>query len=218
MDIINFIFRLGVLFAIFGFIWFLINAGISVLRGNRPKTSAETYMIKFIRYFFMVDVTILFCADATEGFLDLNKLITAGLILLMYFIGKFQNAEMKSRFISIQGNLFNQLGLKKVFNNKAEIIVISASVLLFTLLVVFPQYASNPISKWFYKTIVSLEKAPLLGFIFKMVGFFFVLSIFFKLSRGVSTLLTGGAINNNPYQHDDQSDDDTHFDDYEELK
>lgn len=219
MDILSFIFRLGVLFAIFGFIWFLINAVITLLRGSQEKSTTEVYILKFIRYFFMVDVTLLFCVETSDGNLDMGKLLTAGLILLMYFLSKFQNAEMKSRFTAMRSSLLSQMPTKNRFNRNAEILIISMSTLFFGFLIISPQYAQNPISEWFYETINGFEKAPLLGFIFKVVGFFFVVSIFTKLSRGLTVLLTGGSIhqNRNEDDFDPKDQDENHFDDYEEV-
>lgn len=216
MEILNFIFRLGVVFAIFSFLWFLVHLGISILTGGRRKSIPEAYVIKFIRYFFLVDVTVLFCYGFNEGTLDLNKTIIAGLVLLTYFIGKLQNAQFRSSAFSIRGNggmqFMNQL--KPVFNFKAEAIVIALSVVTFTLLVLFPSYASNPISMWFYESIINIEDTPVFGFIFKIIGFFFVTSIIVKVLNSVLVLIWGGSNDNNrkPPSNEDQE-----FDDYEEI-
>lgn len=215
MDLLNFIFRLGVVFAIFGFLWFLVNLGLAILRGNRPKTLGETYFLKFIRYFFLVDVTVLFCLDNESNFVSLNYIVTAGLILLMYFIGKLQNAQMRNHFFRFQGppgaeGFIQQLMPK--FNLKAEALVISLSVITFALLIVFPQYAANPISTWFYESIIDIEDTPVFGFIFKVIGFFFVLSIFLKLTNAIMALLAGAAVGNQNNRDDDG------FDDYTEVK
>lgn len=215
---LNFIFRLGVVFAIFGFLWFLINLGLSLIRGGRPKTVGETYFLRFIRYFFLVDVTVLFCLDHENNFLSVNFTITAGLILLMYFLGKLQNAQMRSSLFKFQGSpgaesFMEQL--KPKFNIKLEALVISLSVALFVLLIIFPQYAANPISTWFYESIIDIEGTPVFGFIFKVIGFFFVLSIFIRLTNALMTVITGGT---NRSRHEDNDDDDDHFDDYTEIK
>lgn len=214
MDLLNFIFRLGVVFAIFGFLWLLVNLGLALIRGNRTKTLGETYFLKFIRYFFLVDVTVLFCLDNEQNFVSINYIVTAGLILLMYFIGKLQNAQMRSSIFRFQGppgaeGLMQQFMPK--FNVKAEAIVIGLSVVTFVLLVIFPQYAANPISTWFYESIIDIEDTPVFGFIFKVIGFFFVLSIFIKLTNSLMAIFTGAATQNN------QNDDDD-FDEYTEIK
>lgn len=226
VDILNFIFRLGVVFAIFGFLWWLINLGLSLLRGGRRKTETEAYIIKFVRYLFLVDVTVMFCLNQSYGDLSVNKAIIAGLVLLMYFIGKLQNAQLRTNMVRFQGmgaeSLLQQF--KPVFNVKLESLVISASVVVFVLLMFFPDYASNPISVWFYESIVDIEDTPVFGFIFKVIGFLFMVSIFMKLAQGLLTLFTGGKIGPPPNDrfNDDESKDDRNdhddFDDYEEIK
>ncbi len=216
MIIFNFIFQLGVVFAIFSFLWFLVHLGIVFLTGGRRKSVTETYILKFIRYFFLVDVTVLFCYGINEGVLNLNKTVIAGLVLLTYFIGKLQNAQFRTAAFSLRGvdgmEFMNQL--KPVFNFKAEAIVIALSVITFTLLVIFPEYAANPISLWFYESIIDIEDTPVFGFIFKVIGFFFMLSIIFKVVNSVLLLITGGPKNH----HDEDENGDDRFDHYEEIK
>lgn len=64
MELLNFIFRLGVLFAIYGFLWGIFEIGITLLRSGRPKTVFEEYFIKSVKYLFLVDVTFLFCTSS----------------------------------------------------------------------------------------------------------------------------------------------------------
>lgn len=217
VEILNFIFRLGVVLAIFGFLWWLINLGLSLLRGGRKKMLLEAYIIKLVRYFFLVDVVMLFCLDQAQGNIDYNKTIIAGLILLIYFIGKIQNAQLRQSLFTVQGNMgmrniMNQM--KPVFDIRYESVVIIVSVLVFTGFIFYPQYAVNPISTWFYETIVDIEDTPIFGFIFKVIGFFFVISIIMKVVQGFTALLSGGRSSG----RSDDDDDDSGFDDYTEVK
>ena len=217
MDMLNFIFRLGVVFAIFGFLWFLVHLGLTLLRGRRKRSLTEAYLIKFVRYFFLVDVTVLFCLSHIDGELFVNKTIIAGLILLMYFLGKLQNAQFRKSFFKVQGSAGHALleQFKPQFNVKAEALVIGLSLAVFGLLIIFPQYAANPISTWFYESIIDIEDTPVFGFIFKVIGFFFVLSIFMKLVHAFMAVLTGKVNkSHSPEDHDDND----RYDDYEELK
>jgi hypothetical protein len=218
VDLLNFIFRLGVVFAIFGFLWWLIHAGFFLLRGGRQQTLAESYIIKMVRYFFLVDVTFLFCLDQNDGFVDVQNALFAGLILLTFFIGKLQNAQMKSQFFSfrMQGNMQMMNQFKPIFNFRAELIVIILSLGFFALFLFYPSFASNPISEWFYDSIVDIEDTPVFGFIFKVIGFFFMLSVLMKFISGFITLLSGGAISppSNNFGKRKKDDD---FDDFEEL-
>lgn len=220
VDILNFIFRLGVLLAIFGFLWWLINLGLSVIRGGRKKMLTEAYLIKLVRYFFLVDVVILFCLDQSQGTINLNNTIVAGLVLLMYFIGKIQNAQLRQNMFSVQGNvgmksIMSQM--KPVFDVRYEAVVIGISVLVFIGLIFYPNYAINPISNWFYDAIVDIEDTPVFGFIFKVIGFFFMVSIIMKVVQGFTAILTGKSFDRNQSdRNDDDSDDD--FDDFTEIR
>ncbi|MDX1444862.1 hypothetical protein [Lishizhenia sp.] len=222
MDTLNFIFRLGVVFAIFGFIWWIINAGISLLRGVAPKSQVETYILKLIRYFFLVDVTFLFCVYQEDGMINYPRLVVAGGVLLMYFLGKYQNAEVRNAFVQLQGRLMNRGG-GETFNKKTEGIVILLSLGFFILFIIEPSFSQNPVSNWFYNSILNIEDTPIFGFVFKVVGFFFMVSILLKLVNGIQMLLgipgrnnTGGPNHPNRSGLENRGDDD--FDDYEEVE
>jgi hypothetical protein len=219
VDILNFIFRLGVLLAIFGFLWWLINLGLNILRGGRKKRLTEAYIIKLVRYFFLVDVVILFCLDLSQGGIDLNNTIVAGLVLLMYFIGKIQNAQLRRNIFSVQGNagMQNMMSQKKpVFDARYESAVIGISILFFIGFIFYPSYAINSISNWFYDAILDIESTPVFGFIFKVIGFFFMVSILMKVFQGFTVILTGKSFDRNNNAESDSNKDD--FDDFTEIK
>jgi len=219
VDTLNFIFRLGVIFAIFGFLWWIINACFNLVRGGRPKTQAETYLLKFVRYFFLVDVTILFCLDQENWEISYPKLIVAGAVLLMYFLGKLQNAQLKRAFVQFQGAMLNQ-EKKDNFNKKSEMAVIVLALAFFVLFIFQPNYAQNPVSNWFYESILNIDRTPVFGFIFKIIGFFFMLSVIMKMVKALNVLVSGGGIDDNnntglDVNHQRSEDD---FDDYEEVE
>lgn len=220
VDVLNFIFRIGVLLAIYNFLWWLINLGLSLIRGGRRKMLTETYLIKLVKYFFLVDVTLLFCMDSNLGEIDLSRVTIAGLVLLIYFVGKIQTNQLRKSMFSVQGNMPGMQEMmqrmRPVFDLRYEIPVILISIGIFTLFIFYPQWAINPISNWFLETILDIEDTPIFGFIFKVIGFFFMISIFMKVAQGFITMLTGGAIDRNSSEEDDQDDD--HFDDFTEIK
>jgi hypothetical protein len=218
VDILNFIFRLGVILVIFGFLWWLINIGLNLIRGRRKKLLTEAYIIKLVRYFFLIDVVILFCLDQSQGNIDLNNTIIAGLVLLMYFIGKIQNAQLRQSIFSVQGNsgMQNMMSqMKPVFDVRYEAVVIIISVLFFIGFLFYPNFAVNPISSWFYDAIIDIEDTPVFGFVFKVIGFFFMVSIIMKVVQGFTALLTGNSFNKDNGNNDDSDDDE--FDDFTEI-
>lgn len=239
MNLINLTFHLGVIFAIFSFIWGILNFLFNLLRGGKVETVWGEYILKALQYLLLVNVVMLSCLDQ-NSLLVPSQLILTSLVLLLYFISKFQKRQQKSDMLSsmnehIQNEINNAgvnmnlriPGMKSRFNAAIEIIVILFSIALFILLSFYPHYAENTVAVWFYKRIVIFENLPLIGFIFKVVGFFFLLSILFKIVNGIGMLFTGQPffvvrrefMNRNDFGGKDKArKDENDFDDYEEIK
>lgn len=225
MDFLSFTFRIGVILAIYGFLWWFINMALKILRGRNKKQLVETYIIKLVRYTFLIDVIFLFSRDQSNGELSLNNFLVAGLVLMIYFVGRIQSKQHQTSFFNVRGgsnaegvqNLFNQL--KPVFDIRFEVGVVVISMLLYVGFYFAPDWAINPISNWFLNSILNIEDTPIFGFIFKVVGFFFLLSVIFKIVNGFFSIFTGGK---NPSDKNDDEDEnnpnDNHFDDYTEVK
>ena len=213
MEFLNFIFRIGVVFAIFGFIWGFIQLGYSLLRGKNNNIG-ETYLIKTLKYFFLVDVIFLFGYESLE--LNINQLLIIALILLTYFIGKLQNQQEKKQLFKVVAS-----GLpipEKHFNIKAEIAVIIISVTIFITFIFYPQYAENKISVWFHDSIIDIETTPIFGFIFKIIGFIFIVTLFMKLLTSINMMISGKKTVLEQSNNTDQKRKDDDFDDFVEIK
>ncbi len=214
MDLLNLIFRLGVVIAIFGFLFGLFEIGLSILRGARPKSDVEEYLIKGIKYVFLVNVSFLFCYDISGAQLSIYNGILTALILTIYFIGKIQSQQQRMVMFQMMGNAMFQP--KKAFNIKAEIFIIALSMAVFGALFFFPELASNNASLWFHESIVDIQDTPVFGFIFKVIGFFFMLTILIRLFSSFTFLLSGKAFSKatNPESKGNNQ----QFDDYEEIE
>lgn len=220
MDLLIFIFRIGVVLAVYNFLWWLFMIGIKILRGNGEKQVFEVYFIKAVRYLFLVDVIFLFTIEQSGGVLAFNDYLLAGLIMLVYFVGKIQKKQVRNSFFNIRtstgigemNNLFNRI--KPIFDLRLEILVVVLAMGLFSVFYFFTEIAYNPIANWLVENIIGIEEAPVFGFIFKVIGFFFLVSVLMKLMQGVMTLLTGGRANKYP----NNKRDDDGFDDYTEIE
>jgi hypothetical protein len=221
MEVIHLIFKIGVLLAIYGFIWFFINLLISLATGGRKKTVGEVYFSKGVKSIFLVNVLFLYGLDDGQNEIDLFNMIVSGLVLLLYFIGQMQKNERQAEMMEKYSNLLRGIGANTRFNKKAEIIVLSLSILFYASLFFLPDFAKNPIALWFYETVTGIEKTPLIGFIFKVIGFFFLLSILIKIFNGINYLLSGKPLLNvktGYYAGRKKNKDDDSFDDFEEVK
>ncbi len=214
MSLLDFIFRMGVLFAIYGFLWGLIEIAISLLRAGAERSIPEVYLVKALKYFFLVDVTFLFCVEQLgDKRVVVDQGIIAGIILLMYFLGKLQQQQNRLRVFQMGFNGMPMI--KQYFNLRAEMGVISVALGVFVLFWFYPNLAYNPLSQWFHESIINIEDTPVFGFIFKIIGFFFMLSIIFRVVNAFTLILSGAAFKNSGSKEDDPSND--HFDDYEEI-
>lgn len=216
MELLNFIFRLGVVFAIFGFLFGLFEIGLAILRAGKNKSMVEEYAIKLIKYLFLVDVTFLFCLDLTGEQISQYHLVVTILVLLTYFVGKLQNKQQQQAMFRVMGNSF--MNMRSNFNMRAEIMVISVAIGFFVLFVFYPQLATNPASIWFHESILNIEDTPVFGFIFKVIGFFFLVSILVRMVNAFFYLLSGKAfmeVNSGTFYRNQKKEDD--FDDFEEL-
>lgn len=217
MDLVNFIFRMGVLFAVYGFIWWIIDAFIGFIGIAKRQTIWEHYTLLLIKYLFLANVCFLFCVDSETGFILNQRVIVGGMVLVMYYIGKMQRLQNQLLLLQVFGNSFTQ---KRIFDRKVEIITISFSSLVFILMIFFPYLALNPIAEWFLHAINTLENTPVFGFFFKIFGFIFLVSVLVKMIQAITLLLTGNLlIQMNAAIHPSKGGekDNDQFDDFEEL-
>ena len=220
MQIIELIFKIGVLLAIYGFIWFFINLLISLLSGGRKKSIGEVYFSKGVKSVFLVNVLFLYGLDSGQNGIDWFNMIVSGLILLLYFIGQMQKDQQQAAMMDRFSGMLSVIS-KTRFNRKAEIIVVTIAFLVYTFFFFFPEFAKNPIAQWFYQQVTGLEKTPIIGFIFKLIGFFFLLGILLKITNGIMFLISGKPFMNVSGSFktgNSRKENDDDFDDFEELK
>ena len=205
MEILELTFQLGVFFAIYGFIWFFVDLGFMLLNGGKPRNLVETYFFKGIQYVFLVNVIFLFSIDMNSGSIALANLFPIIFILALYFIGKFQKSQNNVLMLSRMGIATST----SKFNSKYEIIIIILSLLVFIGFIFRPDIANNVVAFWFKESILDIESTAIIGFIFKVIGFFFLMSILFKTVNSFQ-YISESLMNKNRRKDSD-------FDDYEEI-
>lgn len=216
MDLFSFIFHIGVVLAVYNFLWWLIMLFIKLLRGGKASSYLEIYGIKFIRYAFLCDVIYLFIQSFNSGEVGISNFFLSVLILLFYFVGRVQKKQQKiNRFnFYFSGGFQNHPLAQKLENRfkiQYEILIIILALGIYLLFFFNPSLASNSIANWFVKNIQGIIDAPVFGFIFKLIGFFFLLSVVLKVINSIMALLVGEV--NKPYSNHTE-DNDNSFDDY----
>lgn len=207
MEILGLTFQLGVFFAIYGFIWFFIDLGIKIITSGSVKSELSNYIIKGVKYLFLVNVIFLFSVSENNSTIDSKSLIPIIVILFLYFVGRFQKNQNKNVFLSRMG----VQAQASQFNARYEIVLISLSLMVFIFFVFEPSFAQNNIALWFKVTIIDIETTAIIGFIFKIVGFFFLVDILTKTMNAFQ-FITAKIVSSKPSKNQDQ------FDDFEEVE
>jgi hypothetical protein len=186
MILLTLLFKLGVRFAIFNFIWFFLELVHKMLTGMRPPFLAEQYLLKGLKYILLVNITFVYCLEFAPKepsyVLNWQKLVPGGLILMLYLLGKFQKQQEQLQFLGA----FQMPVQQRPYSKNLEILLLVLAALTFTGFYFYPHLSENMVSRWFESNIQSLEKAFFLGFVFQVLGFFFVLSVFFRLLKAFS--------------------------------
>ena len=219
MDFLNDLLRIGVIIAIFRFIWFFIQMLMFLLVQGRNGT-VHHYFMRGLKYFFLGQVLPLFCVRNTENLeLHTGSLIITALVFILYLVGKMQ--QQQRRMVRFQFMSGNQMQNQQAYHFGAEIGILLIGVASIVFFSLYPEFNQNKISMWFYEQILSLEKASIIGWIFKLVGFFFVISIIQQFVYSVMQLAGLGKRNNDDPPNDSSSNTDSSDDgfvDYEEVK
>jgi F0F1-type ATP synthase assembly protein I len=185
VQFLEILFRLGVVFAIFGFIWALISFGIMLLSGGNALKYPLKLSLKLVQYILISNVSILFSLNfngSTTSFI-------VGLILLSFFLGKTQNLQVK---MIIQSN-FSPKQKNEKPNMSYELGVVVLAMAFYVFFLFNPEFTQSVLAKWFYTTIRDIEKAPIFGFIFKVIGFFVSISMIIRMVNAIQNLISGNA-------------------------
>lgn len=221
MSFFELVFRLGVIIAVFSFIWGVVRLVLRLLRGGSVKSVVEEYFLKSTKYIFLSNIVVL-NVENTSKQLMMNELIMTGLILFMYFVSKFQKSQEHSQLAMAFPKEMNPFAV--TYNYVGEIVAIVFGVGSFAFFTFNPQYAPYGLSLWFYDGVISIENTFIIGFIFKVIGFFFLLSILQKIINSFFVLVSGKPLFNvntsfrRKKRGNNEDENDDKFDDFEELK
>ncbi|MAR67804.1 MAG: hypothetical protein CL833_11205 [Crocinitomicaceae bacterium] len=214
MEIVKFIFYLGIIYTIFGLLWGIVTFLYKAVRVEVTKT--ESTILKMGSYYFLASLTAwnvvkpFNATDRASG--SYAYIALGGIVLCFYLIGKLQKSRIQ--LFGNQGRFSPELNQK---NQRLHLLLIGITLLLYVITVLFPQIADNAINAWFYGKIAAIYDTVFLNFIFGIVGAVFLLQILIQGATASGKLLDllGGKTSTkgtgNRTHHSSSSD----FDDYE---
>lgn len=212
MEILNYIYLLGIIYIIFSIFWFFITSLPKFISGGFKNNSLSNYLFKAIQYYSIAALS----AVQTVFFIENNPTIIkqtpfyialGGIIIFLYLAGKTDKAIMS---VQIQTNN-NKIQLGGAL--KYEPHLIGIAIILYLLSFNFPILMHNAIIKSLHSGILNFYNTFFIHFIISIIGFFFLFSMFSRgfaatgrLVEFIGHLITGKPLSqrnpkNNPFQN-----------------
>jgi hypothetical protein len=233
MEVLEFIFVLGINFSIFGFIWGLLMILVKLIRSGLGRTNqAEIYGLRIVKYFMLVSVTAHYVhvyqsADiASES--GVSRIIVGVLVMGLYLLGKLQSRTILNALSSRQ--VMGPFSFPPI-DIKVERFLLLGSLIYFIACLLMPWMVDNGLTNWFTSSIISIYEAPVIGWIFKIIAFFFLISILLRAANVIGRIISGQPIvtepkidvhfrgGSNPFdQFRERQQNDPEWTDYEEVK
>lgn len=205
MKALSLIFHLGVLFSAFAFIWFWLQLLLMVILPENIRTSFR-YFLQLLQSLFLGVLVLKFVAK-TEGTLTVNSMLV--LSLITYFLYLLRNLRSEQAAVQVQfySNLYKKVKMKNEWEWAVALISISVTILW----IFFPVALDSVVTQWFYEQTHDLIKVPIIGWIFKLAGFFFLLATLIRFLAAITWMLRGPK--SKPPKRDPEE-----FDEFEEIK
>jgi len=197
MEILKFIFVLGINFSIFGFIWGLMMLVIRMFRTpGKPANQALDYTLRIVKYFLLVSVTANYIAKfqgSDPGTnIGLTNMIVGTIVMALYLLGKLQNRAVLSQLA--QHPIFSRFA--NAIDPKVERFLLLGSVAYFVACLLYPQMVDNVLVNWFTDSIQNIYDTPIIGWVFMIIAFFFLINIIMRAANVIGRLLNGQPITN----------------------
>lgn len=195
MEILKFIFILGINFSIFGFIWGIFMLFVRMLNPNKQQSNFSIdYVLRIVKYFLLVSVTanyiVKFQTLENSEQVSMMHLFVGTFVLFLYLLGKLQNRAVLSQLS--QHPMFSRL-ISKV-DPKVERFLLLGSVIYFVCCLFYPDMVDNGLINWFNDSILDIYETPVIGWIFSVIAFFFLINIIMRASNVIGNLISGKSI------------------------
>lgn len=205
MNVLSHVFHLGVLFSAFAFIWFWLQLLLMFLLPEGIRMQLR-YFLQLLQSLFL-GVLVLKFVDKEEGSLTLNGMLVLSLITYFLYLLRNLRSERNAMQVQLYTNLYKKVKMK----NEWELAVALISISITILWVFFPVALDSVVTQWFYEQTHDLIQIPIIGWIFKLAGFFFLLATLIRFLAAITWMLRGPKSKLPERDSDD-------FDEFEEIK
>lgn len=203
MKVLELLFQLGILFSAFTFLWFWIQLLMVFLVPSNIRLQLR-YFLQLLQSLFLGALVLKFLQMENPP-LGFNAML--GIVLLTYFLYLIRNIRSRDAMMRVEvyANFIEKLKTK----NEWEWTLAFLSVGISLMWVVYPSALDSVATLWFYEQTKYLMEIPILGWVFKIFGFFFVMGTFIRFLSAALWLLSPSPKN--------RTNENERFDDFEEL-
>ena len=181
MEIINYIFYLGINYITFSVIWFFLTSLPRLVIRSSISNTTSSYILKTIQYYLIAVITSAATLECMRKNSELSALFvfSGGFILFIYLAGKLE----KNKMLFLLKSLINKNQSSGIL--KYEPHLIGLVMILYSLSFKLNILTNNPLVFWFKENIDSIYKTPFLGSIISFFGIIFLLTM---LLKGIKTI------------------------------
>ncbi len=212
MDILKYIYSLGIVYIVFAILWFFITSLPKFLSGAFENNSATNYLFKSLQYYLIAALTTVHTVDFIDKIPSASTQVPfyitlGGVIIFLYLAGKTDKAIMS---VQIQANN-SKINLGGAL--KYEPHIVGVAIVLYFLSFYFPFLMANSVIVALHEGILNFYNTFFIHFIISVVAFFFLFSMLFRgfkatgrLVEFVNHLITGKPLTqrkktHNPFQN-----------------
>lgn len=213
MELLKYIFHLGIIFIVFSIIWGFFMIIYRMLTGMAQRPLLETYAFKTLNLYFIVSLCAMLTVEyiSKPGAPRILITIIGITVLYSYFAGRLQQSK-----ILVQMN--NLRVSNERINLAWESTLILAALVYFSFGITRPDILNNDANLWFSTSVKDLYDTIIIGWI---ISFFGILMLIVNLVRSV--VVTANAINwvidrISGKQNNDSDSGGDGYTDYEEIK
>ena len=204
MDLLSYAFNLGIVFITFHALWWVILFFLKQIIGpeNPSKQAQAEAILKPIGLILVVGLasqrTIEFitAADSTLSFAIYTLIGT--LLVYVYLLEKLRKTKVQFGFAN--GKMQSNMGQQ----SKSDKVLLYVLTVVFIGLLFFPQVLENPLLSGLGALIKDIYSTAIIGWILKIIAFFFVVRMIFIGAIAGSQLANRKKNNPNGYDSNDE--------------
>lgn len=184
MELLKYIFYLGIIFIVFSLIWGFFMLIYRMLTGMSERPLIETYIFKALNLYFLVSLCSMLTVEyiSKPGAPKILLTVIGIAVLYSYLAGRLQRSKVMLQMNNLR------LSAERV-NMTWESILILAAIVYFSFGITHPEILVNSANVWFNQSVKDLYDTIIIGWI---ITFFGLLMLMVNLVRSV--MVTAGAI------------------------